>query len=380
MNMAILITVLVESALTLIALAVAAVLAPRMSRPDIFFSVTVEPSLRDSAEGKRIRRNFNRSVILSSLANLALMVAAIFARQTPAIAYSLLAAGCLAQWIGIVKSYLTARRRAFAHQVAPSTEREAALVPRSSNAAGSWLTQLGPFVILGLFSLWLWLHWDHIPSHFPTHWGMDGRANGWSDRTVGSVFGSSILGAIICAFLALFAQSLIRGVRRIHSSGPEGQKESRNLRNIGRLMLGIEYLFAIMFGAMGLLPFVTKVNGSSAVVALIGILSGLVSVVTVIVAMRMGVKSGQGGWRLADGNKSLPVSSHAAPAGDRTPDACWKGGMIYYNPNDPAVWVEKRFGYGWTVNWASRRAWIIMGVILLFGLAMPILSLFLFKK
>lgn len=380
MNMAILITVLVESALTLIALAVAAVLAPRMSRPDIFFSVTVEPSLRDSAEGKSIRRDFNRSVIPGSLANLGLMVAAIFARQTPAIAYSLLAIGCLAQWIGIIKSYLTARRRSFAHQVAPSTEREAALVPHSGNAAGSWLAQLGPFAILGLSSLWLWLHWDQIPARFPTHWGMDGRANGWSDRTVGSVFGSSILGAIICAFMALFAQSLMRGARRVHSGGSEGQKESRNLRNIGRLMLGIEYWFAIMFGAMGLLPFVTKANGSSAVVALIGILSGLVSVVVVVVALRMGVKSGQGGWRLADGDKSSPLAGRAAPAGDRTPDACWKGGMIYYNPNDPAVWVEKRFGYGWTVNWASRRAWIIMGSILLFGLAMPILSLFLFKK
>jgi uncharacterized membrane protein len=380
MNIAILISVLICSGLTLIALAVGAVLAPGMSRPELFFSVTVDPSLRHSSEGKGIRRDFNRSVILWSLAGLALMMAAIFARETPAIAYSLIALGYLTQGIGMTKSYLAARRRALVHQVAPSTEREAALASRPRFAAGSWQTQLGPFVILGLFSLWLWLRWDHIPARYPIHWGMDGKPNGWGSRTIGNVFMLPIVGAVACAFLSFLTQVLARGVRRIHSSGPEAQKESRNLRNIGRLMLSIQYWFAVMFGAMGLLPFLAKPSGPSAIVFVMAILSVLASVIIVVVVMRMGIKSGQGGWRLADGNKSLTMAGHVAPVGDRTPDACWKGGMIYYNPNDPAVWVEKRFGYGWTLNMATVRAWVILGALLLFGLAMPILSLFLLKK
>jgi uncharacterized membrane protein len=31
-------------------------------------------------------------------------------------------------------------------------------------------------------------------------------------------------------------------------------------------------------------------------------------------------------------------------------DDQWLMGMIYYNRNDPSLWVEKRFGVGWTVN------------------------------
>jgi uncharacterized membrane protein len=61
---------------------------------------------------------------------------------------------------------------------------------------------------------------------------------------------------------------------------------------------------------------------------------------------------------------------------DRTPDACWKWGVIYYNPDDPALMVEKRFGIGWTPNLAHRGAWIFMSLILLlaaYSIAMPLI-------
>ena len=53
------------------------------------------------------------------------------------------------------------------------------------------------------------------------------------------------------------------------------------------------------------------------------------------------------------------------PAGDRTPDACWKWGMFYINPNDPALFVEKRFGIGYTVNLGNRWSWIFLVITLL---------------
>ena len=47
---------------------------------------------------------------------------------------------------------------------------------------------------------------------------------------------------------------------------------------------------------------------------------------------------------------------------DGTPDACWKLGLIYYNPEDSALMVEKRFGIGYTVNFGNRTLWWIVGV------------------
>jgi uncharacterized membrane protein len=56
---------------------------------------------------------------------------------------------------------------------------------------------------------------------------------------------------------------------------------------------------------------------------------------------------------------------------DGTPDECWKLGLVYFNPADPAVMVEKRFGVGYTVNFGNRALWWIVaaGVLLILLIA-----------
>jgi uncharacterized membrane protein len=62
---------------------------------------------------------------------------------------------------------------------------------------------------------------------------------------------------------------------------------------------------------------------------------------------------------------------HNSPAedgpviGDRTPDENWIwGGIFYWNREDPALIVEKRFGIGYTLNMARPAAWILVSVTL----------------
>lgn len=47
-----------------------------------------------------------------------------------------------------------------------------------------------------------------------------------------------------------------------------------------------------------------------------------------------------------------------------TPDSCWHGGIFYYNPQDPALMVEKRVGVGWTFNFAHPVVWLILGLLI----------------
>jgi uncharacterized membrane protein len=59
---------------------------------------------------------------------------------------------------------------------------------------------------------------------------------------------------------------------------------------------------------------------------------------------------------------------------DGTPDDCWKLGLVYFNPADPAVMVEKRFGVGYTVNFGNRALWwIVAGGVLLILLIAAVL-------
>jgi len=69
------------------------------------------------------------------------------------------------------------------------------------------------------------------------------------------------------------------------------------------------------------------------------------------------VREGQGGSRGT-------VTAGAAATGDRTPDACWKWGLIYINPADPSILIEKRFGIGYTLNLGNRWTWLLLALIL----------------
>ncbi|MEO3944486.1 DUF5808 domain-containing protein [Gorillibacterium sp. CAU 1737] len=75
-------------------------------------------------------------------------------------------------------------------------------------------------------------------------------------------------------------------------------------------------------------------------------------------------------WLGDEGEAELPVDE----------DDLWIGGLLYRNPNNPAIFVEKRFGFGTTVNVGTRggraflwgtlgvTAAVILGVGLLIGI------------
>jgi uncharacterized membrane protein len=41
-------------------------------------------------------------------------------------------------------------------------------------------------------------------------------------------------------------------------------------------------------------------------------------------------------------------------------DRYWRWGLIYFNRADPAFLVEKRFGIGYTLNFAHPFAWALL--------------------
>ncbi len=216
----------------MVAWGVGAMLTARLTRPDLFFSITVHPSLRESSVGREILGKFTRAVAVFSLVGLALALAGVFARVSPAPGLALLLSGLVVESAGIVNAYITARRRVRQYQVEPSTRREAVVGPRQVQVVGGWLGQAGPFLILGFAAVFLGLNWHDIPARFPIHWGADGQPNGWAARSPGGVFLTPMIGGISCLFLSVLFNGFARGVRRIHSSEPEGEGESLHLRRI----------------------------------------------------------------------------------------------------------------------------------------------------
>ncbi|MEX3564040.1 DUF5808 domain-containing protein [Corynebacterium phoceense] len=61
---------------------------------------------------------------------------------------------------------------------------------------------------------------------------------------------------------------------------------------------------------------------------------------------------------------------------DTSNDHLYKAGMFYYNPDDPAVLVEKRFGVGIDFNyarWQAKAFLAAIAVLIIGSIALPLL-------
>lgn len=348
------------------AIAVAALITPGLTRPELFFSVTVNPSFRTSETGRDILRQYKRNIIIFALIALPPIA---YLQVSPRLLMVGLLGPAFIELAGCFAAFLVARNRTLPHRVAQTSEREAEIAPRKASMPGGILGQVGPFLVLAVCAILLAVNWQHIPERFPIHYGADGRPNGWADKGIGSVFGVLLIGVLPCLLLFAIQYGITHGLRRINSSGSAGQRETRFVRIMSGLVLAIEYFMALLMGGLSLL--VLRSNPQAPLPAFRPLFICEALIIAIVFALVY--RTGQGGSRLPNGVE--PARTDAPPVGDRTPDECWKLGMFYYNQNDPALLVEKRFGVGWTFNFARASAWWILGALLFFSLGGLIFAL-----
>ena len=58
-------------------------------------------------------------------------------------------------------------------------------------------------------------------------------------------------------------------------------------------------------------------------------------------------------------------------------DEHWKAGIFYWNKDDASLILPKRFGVGWTMNWARSATWVIVGGFTLASIAFVAACIFL---
>jgi len=329
-------------------------LMPRLTRPDLYFAVTVPAEFRDTPEGCSILRRYRTEVTIFGILALLVVLVALQINE-PAYLTVVTLAALFLMGAGFFLAYYRARARVLPHAVAPVSLREAALVPRETRLPGGWPVQFPPFALLAGTAIWLHLHWDQIPPTFPIHWGANGQPNNWATRSFAGVYGPLLIGALQCALMAFLAYALLRWSRPIRVGGAAGEGERRFRFVVVSTLVAVEYLLAVTFLWKGLLPLSNQRAGPPGFNAML-VLALAFTAAVVVILMRVG----QGGMRLS-GATAAP--SGATPVGDRTSDKYWKLGLFYINRDDPALFVEKRFGIGYTVNFGHPGVWVILAVL-----------------
>ncbi len=304
-------------------------IAPLTRRRILMFSVRVRPEWSGTEEANLIVRRYRIQVALLSAIAACLGYWGLLSRQAWAFV-----GGPLLLTAGAVVFFQLGRRATSPFADSEPPVRSASLAAEEAPAA-STLHQVMPFLILTATALWLAMHWGDLPERFPMHWDMAGNPNGWSNRTTGGVYGPLVIGALVCLLMLATSLGLIHGSARL-----AGGKKTVRWQML-RMFRWMGYLMSVMFASIGLMPLYPHYIKPGQMAPLI-IGATIAMIIPVIRA------------------SSDPDGSGA----ERTPDQAWKWGLFYYNPDDPALMVEKRMGIGYTLNFGNRLSWVLTAVVL----------------
>lgn len=229
----------------------------------------------------------------------------------------------------------------------------------------AWNVVYVPIVLITL-AIGLALY-PSTPDLVPTHFDFAGNVNQWTPK-----------GPALIAFPLLFEVFMAACFIFSHWMTIRSKKDVDPARPA---------ISAYAYGAFARAECILLLVGGSVLTAVLGIvmilmmaeiLSMLVTIALIIVTtlvfvgatIAVSIVYGQSGSRLV---KRLEENGDIIADNDEH----WRAGIFYWNKNDASLILPKRFGVGWTMNWARPTAWLIVGGFTLASIAFVAACIFL---
>ena len=229
----------------------------------------------------------------------------------------------------------------------------------------AWNVVYVPIVLITL-ALGLALY-PSTPDLVPTHIDFAGNVNQWTPKGPALIAFPLLVEVFMAACFIFSHWMTIRSKKDVDPARPA--------------------ISAYAYGAFARAECILLLVSGSVLTAVLGIvmilmmtetLSMLVTMVLIIVAtlvfvgamIALSVVYGQSGSRLV---KRLEENGGIIADNDEH----WKAGIFYWNKGDASLILPKRFGVGWTMNWARPAAWLIVGGFTLVSIAFVAACIFL---
>ena len=229
----------------------------------------------------------------------------------------------------------------------------------------AWNVVYVPIVLITL-ALGLALY-PSTPDLVPTHIDFAGNVNQWTPKGPALIAFPLLVEVFMAACFIFSHWMTIRSKKDVDPARPA--------------------ISAYAYGAFARAECILLLVGGSVLTAVLGIvmilmmtefLSMLVTMVLIIVAtlvfvgatIAFSIVYGQSGSRLV---KRLEENGDIIADNDEH----WKAGIFYWNKDDASLILPKRFGVGWTMNWARPAAWVIVGGFTLASIAFVAACVFL---
>ncbi|MBY0098826.1 DUF1648 domain-containing protein [Mesobacillus maritimus] len=227
---------------------------------------------------------------------------------------------------------------------------------RSQDEMLPWYMYLFPMLVTLGVIIYTVLQYPSLPDQIPTHWGPNGQPDAFTPKSPASAISTLLILLVMQAMFLMINETTKRsGIKLSATRTTASRIRQLTLRKYTSWFMFItSILITMLFSFLQLSTIHEGMFGEGVMlivpfVFLLVVLGG-----TVVFA----VKVGRAGEDIG--------SESVAGMADFDEDQYWKGGLFYFNKNDPSIFVEKRFGVGMTLNFANPKGYLlVLGPIVL---------------
>ncbi|MEH7344650.1 DUF5808 domain-containing protein [Bacillus sp. JJ1532] len=223
---------------------------------------------------------------------------------------------------------------------------------RSKDEMLPWYLYLLPMVVtIGIIGYSI-LKYSLLPEQIPTHWGPNGKPDAFTGKNpFSSISLPLIMLTMQVMFLSINEMTKRSGIKLSATRTEASRIRQLTLRKYSSwFMFLTNILITLLFSFLQLQMIHPNLADGTLLMAIPLIFVFVILISSVLFALKVGTAGEKTDIKSWDG------------ISDFDEDRYWKGGLIYFNKNDPSIFIEKRFGIGWTLNFANP-----IGYIILFG-------------
>lgn len=222
-----------------------------------------------------------------------------------------------------------------------------------------WVEALAVVLTLAAFGV-LAHFYPRLPEMLPVHWNAAGEADKWAPKSLSTVFFLPALGVYLQVVFFVLKRDLVQAKMTLPATNTAEylRGKERFLAANMHLIDLVRAVVAALFLAISWLTICTSLPEfkrfePAAQVALLS------SAGVLLVGM------GYFLWRMVAVNRGLDELTGEEYVQRATEEEHWRhGGLTYYNPEDPALVVEKLTGIGYTLNMANPAVWYRLALML----------------
>jgi uncharacterized membrane protein len=336
---------------------------PKLVRKDIFFGVRIPEDEIDNDELKDIYKSYVRNILLSNIVVIILVSILLLNIESEILSgisiFGILIVNYLIYYMAHKKTKEVKKKLNLGKE-----KKQYVVVDTRFTASNRGKMLASPvwfilaIIIVG-FNVYLTLKYYNVaPVEIPIRWDFSGNVTAYTEKSLISLMFTPLMQMIMVFVLFFVYKSIGWAKQQISVVNPEESKERSRIFRL-RTSRFVISIMMVMIITMTITHFtILQIIGQSKV--LIIVTTAAIPVVTAAMTIYYVFTTGQGGSRIKfkDDKDKNDVS-------DRDDDKYWKMGVFYANKNDPSIFVEKRFGIGFTINFGN--SWGIVSMIGIIG-------------